>query len=592
MVLPENRRRIVRIGRAKPQHRTAEHRAPRGRESWLAAVIITALVLFGAPITASADAPTRSSSAPTPIAGTTPEPVPAPSPERTPQGTPQPASPPTSDPRPEPALDPIPEPSAEPTPESTSGPTPTPPAQPTPTPQPTVTLTPTPTPTPEPTPTPTLEPTVTPTPTPTPTPTEEPAPEPSDGPIPSASETPELATGPNPVVTAPTDGVARAAAEADAQAAAQASAQKSNKARTAAAWAVEAQLAAAARGASNRATAQKLTVERGAALANALTHSQTAQTALNTAQVDLESARASQIMAQGRVSLVHRLAVEASTTAAASTRSFAALARKLAQQQSGADVADVFLGGHSLGNMLDQLSTLDQLDHVTENIQTIQARAEADKARADKLNQQDAETRTAASTVSVDASQVTLDSATSDFEAAGLALINAASQAATAAATLATLDVRPITLTDVGQLSDQGWANPAHGAISAAYGPRPVRPLPGVGAFHYGTDIGASCKSPILAATSGTVRAASTLGSYGNWILIAHGAGVETGYAHLGAGDTLVAVGDRVVAGQQIASVGSTGLSTGCHTHIEIRVDGVRVNPQPFFLNRGVVLGS
>ena len=419
-----------------------------------------------------------------------------------------------------------------------------------------------------------------------------PAPEPSDGPIPPTSETPGLSTGPNPIVTTPTDGVARAAAEAAAQAAAQASAQKSGNTRAAAAQARKAQLAAATRVAANRATAQKLSVERSAALADALTRSQSAQAVLNTAHVDLESRRASQVTAQGRVSLVHRLAVEASTTAAASTRSFAALARKLAQQQSGAVVADVFLGGHSLSNMLDQLSTLDQLNHVTENIQTIQARAQADTARAVKLNQQDVETRTAASTVSVDASQATLDAATRDFEAAGLALVAAASQAATAAATLAALGVRPITLTDVGQLSDQGWANPAHGAISDAYGPRPVRPIPGVGAFHFGTDIGASCKSPVLAATSGIVRAASSLGSYGNWILIDHGAGVETGYAHLAAGDTLVAVGDHVAAGQQIASVGSTGLSTGCHTHIEVRVDGVRVNPQPFFLNRGVVLGN
>ncbi|TFD69697.1 M23 family metallopeptidase [Cryobacterium gelidum] len=389
-------------------------------------------------------------------------------------------------------------------------------------------------------------------------------------------------------MSTPTDGVARAAAEA----AAQAAAQKSGNARAAAAQALKAQLAAAARVAANRATAQKLSVERSAALADALTRSQSAQAVLNTAHVDLESRRASQVTAQGRVSLVHRLAVEASTTAAASTRSFAALARKLAQQQSGAVVADVFLGGHSLSNMLDQLSTLDQLNHVTENIQTIQARAQADTARAVKLNQQDAETRTAASTASVDASQATLDAATSDFEIAGLALVTAASQAATAAATLAALGVRPITLTDVGQLSDQGWANPAHGAISDAYGPRPVRPIPGVGAFHFGTDIGASCKSPVLAATAGIVRAASALGSYGNWILIDHGAGVETGYAHLAAGDTLVAVGDHVAAGQQIASVGSTGLSTGCHTHIEVRVDGVRVNPQPFFLNRGVDLGN
>ncbi len=333
-------------------------------------------------------------------------------------------------------------------------------------------------------------------------------------------------------------------------------------------------------------------MERAAALATALTRSQTTQAALDTARDDLEATRASQTIAQGRAALVHRLAVEASQQASVSSRSFAVLARKLAQQQNGAGIADVFLGGHSLGNVLDQLSTLDQLDRVTDNIETIKADAETDQARAVKLSQQDAETRAAASSVPVDASQATLDAASINFEAAGLALVAAASQAANAAATLAALDVRPIIRTDVGQLSAQGWANPVHGAITDTYGPRPIRPLPGVGAFHYGTDIGASCGAPVFAATAGIVRAAGSVGSYGNWILLDHGEGVQTGYAHLASGETSVAAGDRVTAGQQIGSIGNTGLSTGCHSHVEVRVDSVCIDPQPFFLNRGVVLGG
>ena len=547
MLPPVKRRRTVRLGRAQ-QNRAVAPRAARGRASWLAAVLITALVLIGAPITASAaELP---AGAPAPAIASTP-------PEAEPPSSPAPE--PTVGPTPEPTPEPPAEPTAEPTPEPTASPTPEP--------------------TSEPTPEPTAEPTPEPTPEPNPTPTEAPAPEPSDGPIPPVTEpepTPELL--PRPTVD-PTDTVAQAAA----------SVQTAAAARATAAAAFAAQRAIAERVTAARTAAQELAGQRGAALASALSRSQSAQAVLDTARDDLESARASQTIALGRASLVHRLAVEASRQAAESNVSFAVLARKMAQQQSGAGVVDVFLGGHSLGNVLDQLSTLNQLDRVTDNIETIQARAEADEARAVKLNQQDAETRTAASMVSVDASQATHDAAAIDFEAAGLALVTAASAAQAATATLAALDVRPIIRTDVGQLSDQGWASPARGAITDAYGPRPVRPFPGVGAFHYGTDIGASCGTPVFAATAGSVRAAGSVGSYGNWILIDHGEGVQTGYAHLG--DTLVVVGDRVAAGQPIGRVGSTGLSTGCHTHVEVRVDGVRIDPQPFFLNRGVVLG-
>ncbi|WP_233200825.1 M23 family metallopeptidase, partial [Cryobacterium sp. M15] len=422
----------------------------------------------------------------------------------------------------------------------------------------------------------------------TPPPTAEPVPEPTDGPIPPVAVPPQPTPGPtvDPIPVAPTDSVA-ASAQAEAAAAAQVTA----TARATAARARAEQRAAAAQVEIQRASAQELSVERAAALTTALTHSQTTQAALDTARGDLAATQARQTSAQGRATLVHRLAVEASQQASVSAQSFAVVARRLAQQRNGAGIADVFLGGHSLGNVLDQLSTLDQLNRLADNIDTIQANAEADQARAVKLSQQDAETRAAASSVPVDASQATFDAASSDFEAAGLALASAASQASNAAATLAALNIRPIIRTDFGQLSEQGWANPVQGAITDGYGPRPLRPLPGVGTFHYGTDIGASCRAPVFAATSGIVRAAGSVGSYGNWILIDHGEGVQTGYAHLASGETLVAAGDPVTAGQQIGSVGNTGLSTGCHFHVEVRVDGVRIDPQPFFLNRGVILG-
>ncbi len=142
---------------------------------------------------------------------------------------------------------------------------------------------------------------------------------------------------------------------------------------------------------------------------------------------------------------------------------------------------------------------------------------------------------------------------------------------------------------DSGQLSGQGWALPVSGWISDRFGPRPDRPVAGVGAFHYGTDLAAGCGQPVYAATAGTVVYAGWLGSYGNWVLVDHGSGIQTGYAHNSA--VLVSEGERVAAGERVALVGTTGASSGCHLHFETRVDGARIDPQPFMSARGVQLG-
>ncbi len=143
---------------------------------------------------------------------------------------------------------------------------------------------------------------------------------------------------------------------------------------------------------------------------------------------------------------------------------------------------------------------------------------------------------------------------------------------------------------DRGQLSSQGWTKPAYGRITDNYGPRPGRPA-GANAYHRGTDIGASCGANLYAATGGTVVYAGPNGSYGNWVLLSHGDGVSTGYAHIRDGGIYVGVGDRVAAGEVIAAVGSTGASTGCHLHYEVRIDGSAVDPVPFMRDRGAPLG-
>jgi murein DD-endopeptidase MepM/ murein hydrolase activator NlpD len=144
---------------------------------------------------------------------------------------------------------------------------------------------------------------------------------------------------------------------------------------------------------------------------------------------------------------------------------------------------------------------------------------------------------------------------------------------------------------DTGQLRDQPWALPVAGPITDPYGPRPNHPVAGTRDFHAGTDLAAPCGTPIHAATAGTVVQAERDGTYGNWVLIEHGDGVQTGYAHIVDGGTEVAVGQNVEAGQEIARVGATGAATGCHLHFEVRITGKAVDAVPFMAKRGITLG-
>lgn len=134
----------------------------------------------------------------------------------------------------------------------------------------------------------------------------------------------------------------------------------------------------------------------------------------------------------------------------------------------------------------------------------------------------------------------------------------------------------------------QAWTSPVSGRISSVFGPR-AAPVPGVSPFHKGTDIAAPCGQPVRAAHAGTVIESGFQGSYGNWVLIDHGNGVQTGYAH--SSQILVGTGQRVAAGGTIALVGSTGASTGCHVHFETRVGGAQVDPVAFMSSWGIRIG-
>jgi len=105
-------------------------------------------------------------------------------------------------------------------------------------------------------------------------------------------------------------------------------------------------------------------------------------------------------------------------------------------------------------------------------------------------------------------------------------------------------------------------------------------PFRGTAAMHAGVDIPGPHGTAVYATADGIVGRAGWAGGYGNLVELEHGKGIQTRYGHLSR--ILVAPNTRVKRGQLIALMGSTGRSTGCHLHYEVRIDGRAVNPVPF----------
>ena len=128
------------------------------------------------------------------------------------------------------------------------------------------------------------------------------------------------------------------------------------------------------------------------------------------------------------------------------------------------------------------------------------------------------------------------------------------------------------------------WPLPVAGTITSQFGHR-VDPITGEVSSHTGTDIACAEGTPILAAADGTVTVANGLdswgGSYGYYIQIDHGGGLETLYAHCSS--ICVTTGQQVQAGQVIGYVGHTGRVTGNHLHWEVRLNGIRTDGMQYF---------
>ncbi len=124
---------------------------------------------------------------------------------------------------------------------------------------------------------------------------------------------------------------------------------------------------------------------------------------------------------------------------------------------------------------------------------------------------------------------------------------------------------------------------PVPGTIGSGYGNR-IHPIFGTLRFHAGVDYGGNTGDPIQASASGVVTQVASRTGYGNTVIIDHGGGWSTLYAHLSRFD--VSVGDQVAIGETIGGVGNTGWSTGPHLHFEIRYRGSPRDPEKYLIAR------
>lgn len=133
------------------------------------------------------------------------------------------------------------------------------------------------------------------------------------------------------------------------------------------------------------------------------------------------------------------------------------------------------------------------------------------------------------------------------------------------------------------QLASTPSILPVKGWVTSHFGYR-IDPFTGRRALHQGLDVVARIGAPIVSPAEGVVTFAGKYGSYGNAVMIFHGYGVTTLYAHCN--ELYVQVGQRVRRGDVVASVGNTGRSTAPHLHYEVIVHGVPVDPRKYVLNR------
>lgn len=137
------------------------------------------------------------------------------------------------------------------------------------------------------------------------------------------------------------------------------------------------------------------------------------------------------------------------------------------------------------------------------------------------------------------------------------------------------------------------WVSPVEYANITSFVGWRIHPVRGTLAYHNGLDLSGGAGTPIYAAGGGVVietQTGSPSTGFGNYVMIDHGEGLVSIYAHLMPGGVHVSVGDTVNAGDHIGSMGTTGVSTGEHLHFQMELNGVVIDSLVFMLNQGIDL--
>lgn len=172
---------------------------------------------------------------------------------------------------------------------------------------------------------------------------------------------------------------------------------------------------------------------------------------------------------------------------------------------------------------------------------------------------------------------VSLETAVSALYVEPVKIVEVAKTSSNSSRYVSTGSVSTSTKTSSGKVNlGISLIRPVSGTITSRFGSRSSMRV----SSHTGLDIATAKGTPIVAAASGTVTFSGYKGSFGNMIVISHGNNVQTYYAHCT--KLYARAGQKVSQGQTIATVGSTGNSTGPHLHLEIRVNGIAYNPQNY----------
>ncbi|MGH9025342.1 MAG: murein hydrolase activator EnvC family protein [Acidimicrobiia bacterium] len=249
------------------------------------------------------------------------------------------------------------------------------------------------------------------------------------------------------------------------------------------------------------------------------------------------------------------------------------------------DPREVLAARRYIGDVRDkQRAVIDERAEVIEDLEIKQGNLEKEKAHAEEIQAQVEEEHGAVLAL-LDEQRAARNDASAQEEAEAALVGDIQSQREQFEAELDELyrtseEVRELLSGSSGAPLGTGqFLRPVPGAIVSGFGPR-VHPILGTTRVHTGLDMAAAYGEPIRAADTGVVVMAGWNGGYGNCVIIDHGAGLATLYAHQS--ELAVTVGQRVTRGEVIGYVGSTGLSTGPHLHFEVRVNGTPVDPTQY----------